>query len=65
MADFEPTESDIGRKVIYEVPGLTKARGKLVGLKTPWDFCVSISFGGAPPLNVGKSNLRFADGDLA
>lgn len=66
---IEPTEADIGRRVIYSHPALKhKGRGKLVGIED--DHTVRIQFDGdsgrAGPLRCGLSCLFWAtDGAAA
>lgn len=60
---IEPTEADIGRRVVYDPrPLLPRAYGTLVGLKGgPFGNWIQVLFDDASgPLNVG-SNLHWAD----
>ncbi len=63
---IEPTEADIGRRVVYDPrPLLPRAYGVLVGLKGgPMGNWIQVQFDGdehkSGPLNVG-SNLHWVD----
>lgn len=62
---IEPTEADIGRRVVYDPrPILPRSYGTLVGLTGgPFGNWIQVRFDFMPPdtsLNVG-SNLHWAD----
>ena len=62
---IEPTEADIGRRVVYDPrPILPRSYGVLVGIAGGWaKDCPQVQFDFAEPgtsLNVGASNLHWA-----